>query len=166
MKKIVLTENSLKSFISECIYNVLKNTFLLEYLIHRDKFVDLCWNLSQQILENWCLVHYCTLVDRNDLKEHWKDELKAYLYRIDSNGIKSNNSPKNRIKAIKEGFEMADLFDINSKVYKSVYRKFKKENIKNDEIIEQVINDFYNSIDDLINVLSYDSDIEEYVDSI
>ena len=166
MKKIILKENGLKTLLTECVYNVLKNTTLLEYLIHRNKFVELCWSLSQQILENWCLIRYCTLTNRNETKEHWKNELLAYLHRIDINGIKANNSPKNRIKAIKEGFDMADLFDINSKIYKSVYRKFKIEGINDNGIIELVIIDFHKSLNDLITILANGGDIESYVDYI
>ena len=68
MKKIILKENELKTLLSEYVYNALKNTTLLEYLIHRNKFVELCWSLSQQILENWCLIRYCTLTNRNETK--------------------------------------------------------------------------------------------------
>lgn len=158
--------NGLKTLLSEYVYNALKNTTLLEYLIHRNKFVELCWSLSQQILENWCLIRYCTLTNRNETKEHWKNELLTYLHRIDINGIKANNSPKNRIKAIKEGFDMADLFDINSKIYKSVYRKFKLEGINDDSTIELVIIDFYKSINNLITTLANGNSIDSYVDNI
>lgn len=166
MKKIVLKENELKSLIYECVYKVLHETQLFEYLIYRNDFTKMCWNLSHQILENWCLVHYCTLVGRTELKEHWKDELLSYLDRIDRNGIKSNNSPKSREKAIRQGFDMADLFDVNSKIYKYVWKKFEKEQIFDKEIVQQVIIDFHNSLDDIVNILSNESDIEGYVDTI
>ena len=61
---------------------------------------------------------------------------------------------------------MADLFDINSKIYKSVYRKFKLEGINDDSTIELVIIDFYKSINNLITTLANGDSIDSYVDNI
>ena len=36
--KIHLTENSFKNLISTCVYKVLNETFLMEYLVHRHNF--------------------------------------------------------------------------------------------------------------------------------
>ena len=75
MKKIRLTSNDLRDIVYETIYRVYSKLPLNEYFVNRSKFVDNVWHLSYQIVENWCLIHYCTLTGRVQTKEHWKKEL-------------------------------------------------------------------------------------------
>ena len=36
-----------------------------------------------KIIENWCLVKYCSLYDTNNInKNHWVNELTAHMYNI------------------------------------------------------------------------------------
>ena len=167
--KIHLTENSFKNLISTCVYKALNETFLMEYLVHRHNFTELVWNLSPQIVENWCLVHYCTLVGRIETKEHWKKELYSYLKRISTNGIKANNSPKSSSKAIVEGFEMADLYNGTETIIMLITDKFEEENIPIDNNIRQVAQDFVDNINNLVEHLSYYNNLEnikKYINNI
>ena len=106
MEKVRLTYNEFKKVIFESVYNILDNTLLLEYLVQRKDFVNLLWNLSDQIIENWCLVHYCTVVGQSEYKKHWTDELKGYLKRISRTGIKSSNDFDSRRKCVLQAFAM------------------------------------------------------------
>ena len=87
MEKIKLTYNEFKKVIFESVYKILDNTLLLEYLVQRKDFVNLLWNLSDQIIENWCLVHYCTVVGQSEYKKHWTDELIDVLATPNNEGI-------------------------------------------------------------------------------
>ena len=162
-----IDNNSLKDIIYNSIYNIINETKLFKYLIHRDKYVDMCFNLSYQIFENWCLIRYCTLTNRKLTKEHWKDELSSYLYKIGMNGIKANNSPMSRTKAIRQGFDMGDLFNVSTSLIKSLKRKFNKEDINiDDDILYTIINDFQQSVNDIIFILSYNEGIDDYINRI
>ena len=154
MKKLLMTEKEFKTFLLECVYNVLSETYLLEYLVKRKNFVELCRDLSHQIIENWCLVHYVTLTsDKAELKEHWKDELHAYLQRLNKLGIK-NNDVNTRFKAAKEGFKQYDLYDSVDNIISLVDYKFKKENINDINIIKQVCVDCFKSLDEIVDVIA------------
>ena len=168
--KIYYKKMKLKSLILDTVYNILKNTYLFEYLVHRKKFINDTYNLIPQILENWCLIRYCTLTNRNETKEHWKNELCTHLEHIMFENVKSNNSYESRFKAIKEAFKMADLNDNENRIFQIVRRKLiNKEHIPLDNIFNQVILDCFNSLNDIASVLSnvnrYDL-IEKYVNNI
>ena len=166
---IRLTENDLKHRILDSIYNIVKNTKLFEYLSHRDEFIDDVFALHRQIIENWCLIHYCTLTKRTETKEHWKDELYAHIDNIVFDGIKSNNSPKSRLKAIVQAFDRADLYKDETVIYNKIQRKFKKEGIKLDDVFNIVVTDCFNSISDIANVLASvknETEIEKYIETI
>ena len=81
-----------------------------------------------QILENWCLIHYCTLNGREETKTHWKNELWAHLDNIASKHIKGKDSGDTKRKAIIEAFEIEDLTDVELCANK-IMRKFLTEKI-------------------------------------
>ena len=162
-----ITNDRIKDIVYESIYKMLNETKLFEYLIHREKYVDICHDLSYQIFENWCLIRYCTITNRELTKEHWKSELYVYLSKISRNGMKSNNTISSREKAIRQGFDMGDLFNITDSLYKSVKKKFLKENINiNDNLLSNILSDFSNSIIEIVHILSINGDIDEYIETI
>lgn len=161
--------NDLRDIIYEVIYKCYSKLPLNEYFIKRSKFVDNVWHLSYQIVENWCLVHYCTLVGRTELKEHWKDELIAHLTTIGREDIKANNSVGTRTRAIAEGFDYASLYDGNNRIMQIISTKFKKEQIPIDELVVKTAEDFSESINDIVKVLAefhINYGVEEYVNTI
>lgn len=156
MKKIRLTYNDFKKIIFESVYNILDNTLLLEYLVQRKDFVNLIWNLSDQIIENWCLVHYCTVIGQTEYKKHWADELKGCLKRISRTGIKSSNDFNSRKKCVLQAFAMNDLDkgDISERIYLIIQNKFESEGIEDMGLLMQISADCANRLHELIDILS------------
>lgn len=147
-KYIRLTEQQLNNIIKECVKKEM--TLLNEYAIKRKEFKFNVWNLLEQIITNWCLVHYCALTntDVNQCKNHWKQELSAYLTKIARTDIKGNNSTESRFKAVTEVFEENDLINNPSLVKDLITTKFVKENIPiDDEMFDKVVNDCVESLE-------------------
>ena len=154
MELIRITSKDLKDIIYEVVYKCYSKLPLNEFFIKRSQFVNNVWHLSYQIIENWCLVHYCTLIGRTETKEHWKDELIAHLTNIGRDGIKANNSVSTRMKAIAEGFDYASLYDGEKRILQIVQDKFKRENINIDENVMQTVKDCSQSINDIAKVMA------------
>lgn len=169
MKKIInLTQKDLYDIIRECVYRIYTKLPLYEYAVHRSDFVNRVSNLLPQILENWCLVHYCTLVGRTETKEHWKEELRTHMLNVGGLDIKSNNKTNKRLKAIYEGFEIRDMIgDCSEKIFLYVEGKFQKENIDpKNEIVKQVIIDCTNSLNDIALAMAEPMTIVKYIQTI
>ena len=156
MKKISLSLNDFKKIIFESVYNILDNTLLLEYLVQRKDFVNLIWNLSDQIIENWCLVHYCTVIGQTEYKKHWADELKGYLKRISRTGIKSSNDFNSRKKCVLQAFAMNDLDKggVSDRIYLIIQNKFESEGIDDIGLLTQISADCADRLHELIDILS------------
>ena len=128
---------------------------LLEYAIPRAKFVDNVARLAYQITENWCLVHYCTLIGGHQTQGHWKKELYAHLTNIANDTIKRNNSHATRLKAIQEGFMEKDLPTNVERVDQIVQGKFSIEGFDADsEEYQTTISDFHNSLPSIMELLA------------
>ena len=83
-----------------------KSSLQTEMAYERKMFKALLTNLSQQIIQNWCLVRYSTITgDKQEYVSHWRNELIAYLSNAASNKIKGNNSILSREKAISRSEE-------------------------------------------------------------
>lgn len=166
-KYIRLSESELKEIVKNEVTKQL--SMILEYAIPRSKFIENAYNLSSQIIENWCLVHYCTIVGRTETKTHWRDELYSHMDNVSRDTIKSNNSYEVRAKALTEAFEWNDLFSGSDRIIRLTSRKFNKENI-NIESKEyfQCMEDCFNSIGDIIDVMAkFDPlEIEKYIETI
>ena len=84
--------------ILEPVVRAIENNYLVEMAYDRKKFKDLIDDLSDQILENWCLIRYVSVSkDKKELRSHWEDELSAHLGKIIGKTFKMN-----RRKAIEE----------------------------------------------------------------
>lgn len=169
MKKVIrLTRNDLHDIVRECVYKIYTKLPLYEYAVHRSDFVYRVSNLLPQILENWCLVHFCTLSGRIQTKEHWKDELRAHMLNIGGLDIKGNNKVNKRLKAIYEGFEIRDLLgECSERIFLYIEGKFKKENIDtNNNIVEQVVSDCNNAMKDIALAMAQPTTIKEYIETI
>ena len=169
MKKIInLAQNDLRDIIRECVYRIYTKLPLYEYAVHRSDFVYRVSNLLPQIIENWCLIHFCTLSSREQTKEHWKDELMAHMLNIGGLDIKGNNKVEKRLKAIYEGFDMRDLVgECSEKIFLYIEGKFHKENIDvNNDIIKQVVADCNKALKDIALAIAQPITIRKYIDSI
>lgn len=148
--------------LSEYIIEQFSKTKLFEMALDRTDYIRLVSNLLPQIVENWCLIRYCSLYDKNNLnKNHWKQELDSYCYRL------YNTKTKNNKKKILEQVIIRDneLNDINV-VYKWLQRKFRIEKICEKAKQEKICSDFVNYIEHIIYLIS-SSDYQElyrYID--
>lgn len=166
-KVITITESELKALVKEEVKKQL--SMLMEYAIPRRKFVDNAYNLSSQIIENWCLIRYSSIIGRKETKEHWKQELFAHMDNVSKALIKKNNSYETRLKAIQEGFEMNDLYSGVERIKRLTFAKFKIERIDiNTNEYLQCIEDCFQSIDEIANVMAkYDpSLLWKYIEDI
>lgn len=164
-KIIHLTERQL----SKVLHLKENKEILLEYLITRSDFVEGAKNLVQQIIENWCLIRYCTLTNWNRPKTHWKTELKAHISNIGRGNIKGKNSIEIRTKAIAQGFEEGGVTEDAGVILKKISDKFSKEGIDvKSPIVSQVASDCASQYGTIISAIAeYQTiNLNLYVDSI
>lgn len=74
------------------------NEMALPLKNYKDK-VD---SLIPQILENWCLAHYCSIIGKTEYQIHWSDELRSNLLTASRFSIKGNDSVETRMKVLQE----------------------------------------------------------------
>lgn len=166
-KYIRLTEKELDRIIEEKVNK--KLSYLMEYAIPRSKFIDNTSSLVYQIIENWCLVRYCTLTSRESNKEHWAIELRAHMSNIGRDTIKGNDSYDSRIKAISEGFDAKDAFNGPERIMEIIKDKFKVETMyDNAEAVQQVAIDCSASIKEIIHhIANYAKEnMDDYIQKI
>ena len=132
--------------------------------VYKDK-VD---NEMPQILINWCLVHYCTIINREQLKKHWKGELRGHILTMSRHSIKGNDAPEKRQKVFDEIWYEND-YSNPQMMNMAICNKFIEEgiDIQSKEYATTII-DCIQNIQDLFNVvLSRDiSAITQYVETI
>lgn len=151
-KYIWLTEERLNQIVKKEVNKHIN--MLLEYAIPRAKFIDKVADLAGQILEHWCLVHYCTLIGRTKTKDHWTKELFAFLSNLSNQTIKNNNSDKSRLKAVYEGFSQIDVPTTPERIEKLVGSKFIIEDIDvQTPEFKQCIENCHNAIPSIIQVI-------------
>lgn len=135
---------------------------ILEMSLNLSKFKDLLYNLSKQIVENWCLVKWCD-TNPNELKSkrlrnHWATELKNYMCRISEEKLKSGRKDK----VIKN--EWVNHLELNDKIVITniIRNKFNKEGLE--KYINVISEECANSTNEICNVLSGNKeDIETYI---
>ena len=174
MKEIEFTIKELKALIKEQINKVLceytNKVPLFEMAVRRGVFKERVNALLDQIIQNWCLVHYCTLTNRERLKKHWKeDELQTHLMKCAGLNIQGNNSLKARIKALNEVWTERDFNSNVNTINLIVNTKFRHEKIDiTSPIYQQCLNDCMEASVDIIRVIA-NADVKEiiaYTDSI
>lgn len=166
-KYIRLTEQELTKLISEEVNKRLQ--LIMEYAIPRAKYIDNVSNLTYQIIENWCLVHYCTLVGQTELKDHWKSELYAHIDNLGKDTIKGSKNVETKFKATIEGFQEKDAFDGPERILKIIQHKFSSEgiNLKSDAVM-QVVEDFSNEVENIVHIIAdyFNVDVNKYLNEI
>lgn len=152
-----ITEEKLNKLIKETVDKYVER-IIAEYADPRNKFIDKVDATLPQIVENWCLVHYCSLIgeDINNCKGHWQRELKTALIAIGSRKLKGNNSPSSRYKAFEEGVEYSELLDDYDTLFSNCITKFETENInwEDNELYNQCIKDLLNNKTIILDLLS------------
>ena len=145
-----------------------KKQLLTEMAYERKVFKALITYLSQQVIENWCLVRYGRLCNMDEGRiNHWKTELITHLAKVANNKLKKNNSIKARTKAINEVWvdEKEYATDANA-INLAIYGKFLSEKLNiNKDIYYQAINDCKAASADIVSAIASQSidAITEYV---
>ena len=155
--------------LKEYILEAIQNTVIFEMAYERKELKKLVNGLIRQIIENWCLVRYCTLYDNSNInKSHWKRELETHMYNIFDTQIKGGNyqAKYNLIYQIVID-EME--YTTSNKIAICIRKKFKKEQLNIDNTI---CNECVESLIKIIELLSnkitehnYDK-IDEFIENI
>ena len=115
--------------IKEYLLNVIQESYIFEMAYDRKEIKKRVEGLINQIIENWCLVKYCSLYDNNNInKHHWKQELKAHLYNIYEMTLKGGNA-KTKYNLISEIIYDKKEITTSSKISSIIRIKFRTENI-------------------------------------
>lgn len=103
----------------------LSKTRLFEMAYNREQYIRNVDSLADQIVENWCLIHYCTLYDPdNQNKSHWKQELQTYCKKLLRSIVEVNKQKATRYAMI----EMLNLDD-PKQIHAIVSDKFRTEKL-------------------------------------
>lgn len=155
--------------IKEYILDVIQESYIFEMAYDRKEIKKRVEALTNQIIENWCLIKYCTLYDNeNRNKYHWKQELKAHLYNIYEMKIKGGNA-KTKYNLISEIIYDKKEITTSLKISSIIRIKFRKENmiIRND-ICDLCIEDLPHIIELISNIENDDNTdkIYDYVEQL
>ena len=162
--------NELKQIVSSIVREELQKYVITEMAMSLKDYKNRVEALMQQILENWCLIRYCTLTgDKQDLKNHWKIELRAHINNIASIKLKNGDSSVSKQNALYSLWNMYDWDTDESCISRRLYTKFEEEDIPtNDIIFAQIVTDFKNETKSIIKILTSKTNLEvmEYINNI
>lgn len=162
-RQFTLTEEEIKEIIKEAIRDV-----LLEMPLPRKAYKSKVDSEIPQILENWCLVRYCSLTQASNTKNHWKGELCGHFLTASRLSVKGNNSQKARLKVLSEIWQENDYDKINVLNMTVINKFFIEEIDTSSQIYKQVLNDCLNAKQNIFSViLSKDiNSIKSYIETI
>lgn len=151
-----MEEDKIKQIIKEQVESYLLDNILLEYAFPRKDFIKQVDNLLPQIIIHWCLIRYNRLIENTNTIQHWKKELLTWFSRIMKLTLKGNDSAETRKKAIKEVISLYDYDNNVTTIKYTILPKFNDEgiNIDNNEVVKEVINQFFEELENIISVLS------------
>lgn len=167
---LFITEKKLKSIIAECVSQIINERLeLSEMSIPRKEYKERIENLSQQLLENWCLVRWCRNANLkiHPLRNHWAKELRTHFIAMANLNMKDGDYPK-RLKLVREIWKKRD-FDIIDTIRLIVSGKFDDEQIdRNSEAFQKTIVECTHAANDitmLIALRDYDK-ISQYIEKL
>ena len=141
----------------------IEETIITEMAKSLSDFKQLVSDLSDQIVENWCLVKWCDThpneLKSKQLRNHWATELKSYLYKISRERLKSGRKDKVIKDEWIKHLELNDTYIISD----IIRDKFEKEGLE--KYIYIVAAECAKSSSEICNVLNSKSpkEIEDYV---
>ena len=155
--------------IKEYILEKLQNTLVFEMAYSRKELKNSFDGILDQIIENWCLVKYCSLYDSNNInKNHWVNELTVRMYNILKRQLK-NGGEDAKLQLLKSVAYKQKEYTTAISIKRCIRLKFKKENIQiHNEICSACIED----LETILNLISKkDTDenyqnIDTYIESI
>lgn len=132
-----------------------KRGLMVEMALPRKVVKKKIEDIFPQIIENWCLIHYAQLSnEKQDLVNHWKNELMAHISNAISHQIKDNDSYDSRKKLVNQIIIDFDYTDYNI-IDLKVWTKFMKENIDVDsKDYAKTLFDFVNAVNDIVHLIS------------
>ena len=150
----------MKTTIKEYILEKLQNTLIFEMTYSRKELKNSFDSILDQIIENWCLVKYCSLYDTNNIdKNHWVNELTAYMYNILNRQLK-NGGENAKLQLLKSVAYDQKEYTTAAAIKRCIRLKFKKENIQiTDELCSACIADL-ETILELISKLDTEENYE------
>lgn len=150
--------------IKDFLVRQLQKTSIFEMAYTRNKYMENLNNIRLQLIENWCLIRYCTLSGRTQTKNHWQNELYNYVKSLQDMTLKTKGKKYASEEVL---IEWAEL-DNEDHIYKIFKRKARKENLDlNDPNIKQACKDFAKfGIHELIDIISMNDTDEnfDYID--
>ena len=161
LKKIKMI--SIKDFIVE----QLSKTSIFEIALSREDFIRRLDGLSGQLIENWCLIRYCTITNQIEYKTHWRSELRTHINNILAKDVKVD-----RKRTIEFEYLKNSEYNNPENIYKIISVKWYKENLDIDSTgTSEVVNDFvsygiYELIDILANKKITQNELIEYIETI
>jgi hypothetical protein len=148
--------------LTEILVNALSGTKIFEMAYSREKYMDLAHSLTDQIVQNWCLVKYCNMYDEENYNRlHWSKELIAHLSNLQrQRKLKGGISVERTLKIV--WFEREELN--NPKMVEPIIEiKFDFENINTD--LTEIANEFVKHLDKIIYIITKGtySELKQYV---
>ena len=128
--------------IKEYILEKLQNTLIFEMAYSRKELKNSFDSILDQIIENWCLVKYCSLYDTSNInRNHWTNELTTHMYNILKRQLK-NGGEDAKLQLLKSVAYDQKEYTTAIAIKKCIRLKFKKENIQiTDELCSACIED-------------------------
>ena len=128
--------------IKEYILEKLQNTLVFEMAYSRKELKNSFDSILDQIIENWCLVKYCSLYDTSNInRNHWTNELTTHMYNILKRQLK-NGGEDAKLQLLKSVAYDQKEYTTAAAIKKCIRLKFKKENIQiTDELCSACIED-------------------------
>lgn len=145
--------------IKEYILEKLQNTLVFEMAYSRKELKNSFDDILDQIIENWCLVKYCSLYDTNNInRNHWANELTAHMYNILRRQLK-NGGEDAKLQLLKSVTYEQKEYTTALAIKKCIRFKFKKENIQiHNEVCSACIED----LETILNLISKKDTEENY----
>lgn len=162
---IIGDPNGWKTLFNDSVVDAIQEsnkTTLVEMALPLKEFRKRVDRLRFQLIENWCLCKFCQLYSQdNDNFGHWISEFNACAKNIRDFEIKGRIDKK---KTISSMFIDDYDYDKRRKILVIIREKFDAENIMDVDIRTAVATSFAESVNSLIDFLSYtDKSISEYV---
>jgi len=138
-------ESYIKRIVEDTVYKMLteNNQLVMEMAMPRKSFKERLASLLPQIIENWCLIRYCSYYQTDNPNiQHWKIELRAHLVTICRTKIDNGNRIPVRVKVFEEVVK-EDEFDDPEMIMYTVSTKFSEENLSyKGERFDTIVNEF------------------------
>lgn len=145
----------------EILVEAFSETKIFEMAYSREKYIDHIHSLTHQIIENWCLIKYCNIYDKENYNRlHWSKELIAHMSNLMQQKIKNGINKERTTK-----FALIEQEELNNpEVVKNIIEvKFDFENIETD--LTLLANEFVKHLDKIIYLISKGnySELKKYV---